>query len=54
MFQKYISGTSSSKDFREKVKAQNVGDIWDRSKELSEIRKGKEGRDPVQEKYFKV
>ena len=43
----------SSKDFREKVKAQNVGDIWDRSKELSEIRKDKDGRDPVQEKYFK-
>ena len=44
----------SSKDFREKVKAQNVGDIWDRSKELSEIRKDKDGRDPVQENTSKI
>ena len=43
----------SAKDFREKAKVQNVGDMWDRSKELSEMRKEKEGRDPVQEKYFK-
>jgi len=43
----------SAKDFREKVKVQNVGDMWDRSKELSEKRKEKEGRDPVQQQYFK-
>ena len=27
--------------------------MWDRSKELSEKRKEKEGRDPVQQQYFK-
>ena len=43
----------SAKDFREKVKVQNVGDMWDRSKGLSEKRKEKEGRDPVQQQYFK-
>jgi hypothetical protein len=43
----------SAKDFREKVKVQNVGDMLDRSKELSEKRKEKEGRDPVQQQYFK-
>ena len=42
----------SAKDFR-KVKAENVGEMWDRSRELSEIRKDKEGKDPIKEKYFK-
>ena len=42
----------SKKDFR-KIKADNVGDMWDRSRELSQIRAEKEGRDPVKEKYFK-
>ena len=27
--------------------------MWDRSKELSEIRAAKEGKDPIKEKYFK-
>ena len=43
----------SAKDFREKVKVETVGDMWDRSKELSQQREEKEGRDPVKEKYFK-
>tara|TARA_R110002020_G_scaffold475906_2_gene714468 strand:+ start:1970 stop:2314 length:345 start_codon:yes stop_codon:yes gene_type:complete len=43
----------SQKEFREKTKVENVGDMWDRSKELSEIRAAKEGKDPVKEKYFK-
>lgn len=43
----------SEKEFREKTKVENVGDIWDRSKELSEIRTAKEGKDPIKEKYFK-
>jgi hypothetical protein len=43
----------SQKEFREKTKVENVGDMWDRSKELSEIRASKEGKDPVKEKYFK-
>jgi len=43
----------SQKEFREKTKVENVGDMWDRSKELSEIRAAKEGKDPIKEKYFK-
>ena len=43
----------SPKEFREKAKASNVGDFWDRSKELSEIRTAKEGKDPVKEQFFK-
>ena len=41
----------SQKDFR-KIKSENIGDMWDRSRELSEIRAEKEGKDPVKEKYF--
>lgn len=41
----------SEKDFR-KIKATNIGEMWDRSRELSEIRAEKEGKDPVKEKYF--
>ncbi len=44
----------SSKDF---VKATNkkgtVGDLWDRSKELSQVRADKDGLDPVRQQYFK-
>ena len=43
----------SEKEFREKAKVKNVGDMWDRSKELSGIRSAKEGKDPIKEKYFK-
>tara|TARA_Y100001951_G_C11044947_1_gene132398 strand:- start:145 stop:483 length:339 start_codon:yes stop_codon:yes gene_type:complete len=42
----------SEKDFR-KIKVENVGDMWDRSRELSQIRAEKEGKDPIKEKYFK-
>ena len=42
----------SEKDFR-KIKVKNVGEMWDRSQELSRIRAEKEGKDPVKEKYFK-
>ena len=42
----------SEKDFR-KIKTENVGDMWDRSRELSQIRAEKEGKDPIKEKYFK-
>ena len=42
----------SEKDFR-KIKVKNIGDMWDRSQELSQIRAEKEGRDPVKEKFFK-
>lgn len=42
------------RDFVEKTGSQKgtMGDLWDRSKELSEKRKDKEGVDPVQQKYF--
>lgn len=44
----------SEKDF---IKATNkkgtFGDLMDRSAEMSETRKNKEGVDPVQEKYYK-
>ena len=45
----------SSKDFAEKTKnkSQNLGDLWDRSRELSEKRKKALGHDPVKKKYFK-
>tara|TARA_R110000824_G_scaffold214603_1_gene400817 strand:+ start:1018 stop:1368 length:351 start_codon:yes stop_codon:yes gene_type:complete len=42
----------SQKDFR-KIKSENIGDMWDRSQELSQIRTEKEGKDPIKEKYFK-
>jgi len=44
----------SSKDFLKKTsKEGSVGDLMDRSKEMSEKRKQKEGFDPIQKKYFK-
>lgn len=43
----------SAKDFRNKAKGKNIGELWDRSAELSAQRTAKEGRDPVKEKFFK-
>ena len=43
----------SPKDFLKKTSNQGcVGDLMDRSKEMSEKRKQKEGFDPIQQKYF--
>jgi len=44
----------SSSEFRDKLANKNytVGDLWDKSKELSEKRAAREGKDPVREKYF--
>ena len=46
---------SSSSDFLSttKNKKYNIGDMWDKSMELSEKRKKIYGKDPVKEKYFK-
>lgn len=46
---------SSSSDFisSTKNKKYNIGDMWDKSLELSEKRKRIYGKDPVKEKYFK-
>ena len=45
----------SATDFKKVTenKKGSYGDMIDRSKELSEKRKSKEGRDPVQQKWFK-
>lgn len=44
----------SQKDFINKTnKRGKLDDIWNRSKELSEKRKDKEGFDPIKEKYIK-
>ncbi len=45
----------SNKAFKEKTGASKgtVGEIMDRSKEMSQRRKDKLGYDPVQQKYFK-
>ena len=45
----------SPKDFVSftKNKKDTVGDMWDRSTELSDKRKKIYGKDPVREKYFK-
>ena len=44
----------SKKDFLKKTnKTGTIGDLMDRSKEMSEARKSKEGFDPIQQKYFK-
>jgi len=42
----------SEKDFHEKLKSKNysLGDLWDKSKELSEQREKVLGKDPVKEK----
>lgn len=44
----------SEKSFCDKTKNKNytLGDLWDKSKEMSEKRKTKEGIDTVQESYF--
>ena len=36
-----------------KDKKGTMGDIWDASREVSEIRQGKEGKDKVKNRYFK-
>jgi hypothetical protein len=45
----------SAKDFVEKTRGTRgtVGDLWDRSAELSEKRKQKMGHDPIKEKSVK-
>jgi predicted nucleic acid-binding Zn ribbon protein len=45
----------SSKDFAEKTKnkSQSLGDLWDRSKELSQKREKILGHDPVKKKHLK-
>jgi hypothetical protein len=43
----------SQKEFKEKSKGSTVGDLWDQSKELSQKREEKEGRDPVKTQFFK-
>jgi len=43
----------SSKDFINKTATEgNMGDLWDRSKELHQKRVDKEGKDPLRKKYF--
>lgn len=50
-----LDASSTEKDFVEKTKNKKgkVGDLWDRSRELSEKREKLYGKDPVKEKYFK-
>jgi hypothetical protein len=50
-----LKATCSDKEFSEftKSKKGNLGDMFDRSAELSEKRKKIYGKDPVKEKYFK-
>ena len=45
----------SSKEFTEKTrnKSQSLGDLWGRSRELSEKRKKSLGHDPVEKEFFK-
>lgn len=49
-----LSGESSEKDFARVTKNQRgtVGDLWDRSAELSEKRRKIYGEDHVKKKYF--
>jgi len=49
-----LKATASAKEFTEftKNKKGNLGDLWDRSKELSEKRKKIYGKDPVRKKYY--
>lgn len=53
--QEKLNVNSSEKDFARVTGNQRgtVGDLWDRSAELSEKRKKVYGKDPVKEKYFK-
>lgn len=50
-----LKADCSSREFSEftKNKKGNLGDMFDRSAELSEKRKKIYGKDPVKEKYFK-
>lgn len=50
-----LKADSSPKDFSDytRNKKGTIGDLWDRSAELSEKRKKIYGKDPVKEKYFK-
>lgn len=50
-----LKAESSAKDFNRATSDQKgkLGDLWDRSAELSEKRKKLYGKDPVKEKYFK-
>lgn len=50
-----LDASSSEKDFVEKTKNKkdNIGALWDRSRDLSEKRKKIYGKDPVKDKYFK-
>lgn len=50
-----LKADCTDKQFSEftKNKKGTIGDLWDRSKELSEKRKKIYGRDPVKEKYKK-
>lgn len=50
-----LKACCSSKEFSEYTgrKKGNIGDLWDRSKELSEKREKIYGKDPVKEKYKK-
>jgi len=48
-----LDAHSTSKDFAEKTKNKNdnIGQLWDRSKELSEKRKDKFGEDKLKKAY---
>jgi hypothetical protein len=50
-----LKAECSPKEFAEytKNKKGTIGDLWDRSSELSEKRKKIYGKDPIKEKYFK-
>ena len=50
-----LDANSNEKDFAEKTKNKkdNIGQLWDRSRELSEKREKIYGKDPIKEKYFK-
>jgi hypothetical protein len=51
-----LSANATEKEFSEytKNKKGTIGDLWDRSRELSDKRKKIYGRDPVKEKYNKT
>jgi len=50
-----LSAESNQKDFAEYTKNHKgtIGDLWDRSAELSEKRTKIYGKDPIKDKYFK-
>jgi hypothetical protein len=49
-----LKAETTDKQFSEYTKNQkgNIGDLWDRSNELSEKRKKVYGQDPVKKKYY--